>query len=449
MSALNKRDPFFLFFGDIIIFFLSLWLTLALRYWQLPARELIALHLTPFIILCIVWLLVLFIAGLYEKRIIILKNKLPATVLKIHLVNSSIAVIFFYFIPIFGITPKTILFIFLFVSYILLVGWRLYAFSLLGPKYKQHAILIGNGHEMKELEEEVNSKNYYLRFVASIDLNTLDINNFQQKIIHHVKQEDVSVVVVDFSNDKVNALLPHLYSLMFSGVVFINLHKVYENVFDRMPLSLIKYSWFMENISLAPKRAYDMLKRSMDIVVATILGIGSLITYPFIIAAIKYEDGGPIFITQDRVGKNGRSIKIYKFRTMNSNDNGIYHEGKTQNYVTKVGDFLRKTRLDELPQFWNVFHGEISFIGPRPEFPPLVHQYEKEIPYYGVRHLIKPGLSGWAQIYHDNHPHHGLGVDQTKEKLAYDLYYLKNRSFVLDVVIALKTIKKMLSRSGI
>jgi lipopolysaccharide/colanic/teichoic acid biosynthesis glycosyltransferase len=291
-------------------------------------------------------------------------------------------------------------------------------------------------------------KNYNLHFISSVDLDTVTGLDFQEEIVKRVYAEEVEVIAIDFKNEKVDPILPVLYNLIFSNVNFIDMYKIYEDVFDRIPLSLISYSWFLENISLAPKTTYDLLKRLMDIGIAAVLGVISLIAYPFIIAAIKYEGGGPIFIAQDRIGKNGARVKIFKFRTMTSNDNGVYTNGKSQNVVTKVGEFLRKTRLDELPQLWNVIHGELSLIGPRPELPSLVDEYEKEIPYYGIRHLIKPGLSGWAQLYHDNHPHHGVAVEQTKEKLSYDLYYLKNRSFILDITIALKTIKKLLSRSG-
>jgi lipopolysaccharide/colanic/teichoic acid biosynthesis glycosyltransferase len=119
-----------------------------------------------------------------------------------------------------------------------------------------------------------------------------------------------------------------------------------------------------------------------------------------------------------------------------------------ENKLTRVGPFLRNTRIDELPQIWSVIKGDLSFIGPRPELPSGVQLYEKEIPYYSVRHLIKPGLSGWAQILQENHPHHGFGVEETKEKLAYDLYYIKNRSAILDLKIALKTIKTLVRVVG-
>ena len=113
-----------------------------------------------------------------------------------------------------------------------------------------------------------------------------------------------------------------------------------------------------------------------------------------------------------------------------------------------MGKFLRKTSLDEFPQFWNVLKGDLSLIGPRPELPALAKSYAEKIPYYNVRHLVRPGLSGWAQIYHEKHPHHGLDTEETKNKLSYDLYYIKNRSFLLDIKIALRTLKTLVSIAG-
>jgi lipopolysaccharide/colanic/teichoic acid biosynthesis glycosyltransferase len=140
-------------------------------------------------------------------------------------------------------------------------------------------------------------------------------------------------------------------------------------------------------------------------------------------------------------------MHIVKFRTMSGNDQGssVLRSALT---ITRTGRFLRKTRLDELPQAWNLIRGDLSFVGPRPELPALATEYARAIPYYNARHLIKPGLTGWAQIYHEQHPHHGIDVDETKNKLSYDLYYIKNRSFLLDMQIALKTIRTILSRSG-
>jgi lipopolysaccharide/colanic/teichoic acid biosynthesis glycosyltransferase len=178
----------------------------------------------------------------------------------------------------------------------------------------------------------------------------------------------------------------------------------------------------------------------MDIVIGGILGILSLIFYPFVMLAIYLEDRGPAFFFQDRIGKGNVVIRIAKFRTMTLG---------ADKKITKVGKFLRMSRIDELPQLWNIINGSLSLVGPRPELPDLVVHYEKEIPYYNVRHLIKPGLSGWAQIKDYNAPRMVADVEKTKSKLSYDLYYLKNRSFILDVKIALKTLKTLISRSGV
>jgi lipopolysaccharide/colanic/teichoic acid biosynthesis glycosyltransferase len=226
------------------------------------------------------------------------------------------------------------------------------------------------------------------------------------------------------------------------------MNNLYEGIFDRIPISLVSYNWFLENVSVTPNTSYDLFRRLEDIVVSFIFGVVSLVFYPFIILAIKIEDGGDIFIVQNRVGKNNVPIKILKFRTMSFNDNEEISKDKIKNQITAVGRFLRKSRLDELPQLWNVFTGELSLIGPRPELPALAQIYEKEVPYYNVRHLIQPGLSGWAQLYHNRHPHQGLDTVETKNKLSYDLYYLKHRSLFLDLQIALKTVKTLLSRTG-
>jgi lipopolysaccharide/colanic/teichoic acid biosynthesis glycosyltransferase len=218
-------------------------------------------------------------------------------------------------------------------------------------------------------------------------------------------------------------------------------HKVYEEVFERIPLSMVKYNWFLENISSSSHVGYGLLKRLMDIILAVFLGIFFLPLYPFVALAIKLDDQGPVFIVQDRVGRNNIIIKIVKFRSM-----AVDATGKLA--VTRAGKFLRMSRIDELPQLWNVIWGELSLVGPRPELPDLVKVYEREIPYYNVRHLATPGLSGWGQVKDYNVPRGTADVDKTRIKLSYDLYYIKNRSFILDVIIALRTIRTLLSRSG-
>lgn len=447
MKSLTKKEAVLLFFGDIFFFVFSLWLALFIRFGELPSVERFQLHFVPFSILFVIWLLVFFIAGLYEKHTLILKNKLPYIIFNSQVVNSIFAVVFFYTIPFFGITPKTILFIYLLVSFILLLTWRLNSQIILGSKDKHPALLIGAGEEMRELLHEVNDNNRYdIHFTSSVDVGDLSSLNIQEDIITQVYSNDIKIIAIDFSHQNVAPLLPHLYNLIFSKVRFIDSHRIYEDIFDRIPLSLVTYSWFLENISVSPKFTYDFLKRVMDITLALILGVISLVFYPFVYLAIKLDDGGKIFIRQERVGRDGKIFKLLKFRTFMYDESSIH--GREENKITKVGRFLRKSRIDELPQLWNIFAGDISLIGPRPELPSGVAIYDKEIPYYNIRHLIKPGLSGWAQIHQENHPHHGAEVNLTKEKLTYDIYYIKNRSFWLDIKISLQTLKELISRSG-
>ena len=220
----------------------------------------------------------------------------------------------------------------------------------------------------------------------------------------------------------------------------IDAGKLYEGIFDRVPLSMVGERWLVENTgtSAVGRLVYDVVKRTLDLVAAIVLGMFTLIISPFVYWAIRLDDKGPLLFIQDRIGKNGRPIRIIKFRSMADGTK-----------VTRVGRFIRFTRIDELPQLWNVIRGDMSFIGPRPELPTRVSVYEEEIPYYNVRHLIQPGLSGWAQIYHATHPHHILSVNDTRDKLSYDLYYVKHRSFLLDLRIALQTFRALMSSRGV
>lgn len=443
MQYLPKHEPIGLFLGDVLVFYAALWVTLFLRYREIPSSDTVELHLVPFTILFGVWALIFFIAGLYEKQTLILRKRLPQVILNAQIVNSVIAVVFFYFVPAFGIAPKVSLFIYLVVSFLFVTAWRLKGYPLLSSKRKQRAIIIGSGAELSELTEEVNASDRYgISFISSVDVNDLEGMDFEEEIVRRVYAEEVTLIAVDLRSEKVERILPHLYNLIFSHVRFIDTHRIYEDIFDRIPLSLVRYNWFLENISTTPRVTYDLPKRLMDIILSGVLFAASLLLYIPIIVAIRLEGRGPIFVVQERVGQNNRPIRTFKFRSM------TVPSGGNGEHITRTGAFFRRTRLDELPQLWNVLRGDLSLIGPRPELPELVRLYEKEIPYYNVRHLIKPGLSGWAQLYHENHPHHYPDVSETRVKLSYDLYYIKNRSFLLDLKIVLKTLKVLISRQG-
>lgn len=446
MTSLNRREPIILFAGDLVAFSLALFGALFVRYGQWPSGQLLRGHILPFATLFVLWAFVFFIAGLYEKHTLVFKGKLPSLIFSTQIANSLLAVLFFYLVPFFGITPKTILLIHLVISFVLVVLWRVVLVPRFGFRHRERAILIGAGSEMKELKEEVNgNERYNLVFISSVDLDHIGGIAFQEEVVEKVYSESVTSIVIDLKHEESVKILPSLYNLIFSNVRFLDMHKVYEEVFDRVPLSLVGYSWFLENISFSSHTMYDTLKRMMDVAIAGALGVLSLVVYPFVILAIKLEDKGPVFIVQDRIGQGNRIVKLWKFRSMKGSDGGVWLT-KKDNRVTRVGHLLRRSRIDELPQLWNVVRGDISLIGPRPDIVDLGKKLAQELPYYTVRNLIKPGLSGWAQLKQDLPPQ---SIEETRLRLAYDLYYLKNRSFILDLIIALKTIKVLVMRKGI
>lgn len=405
-------------------------------------------HLLPFSLLFVVWVGVFLIVGLYESRsIIFARRALSATLLGGQTINVAIAALFFFFIPLFGISPKTILFIYLLISFLFVLLWRVFLFPWLGIQKVENALIIGVGSEIKELASALRKAPR----APTCVIGTVDPGN--PSVVHAVKEtiesQNVRFIIADLNDDRVSAAIPELYNYISRGVRFVDALTLYEEVFGRIPLSQINEQWLARNISRYAHIGYDVFKRAMDIVGGFVGGAISLIFYPFIIVAIKLEDGGPVFIAQERIGQDNELVRIYKFRTMSGNDNGQYgSSGKSQLVVTRVGRFLRASRFDEFPQFWGIVRGSLSLVGPRLEFPSLVEQYEAQIPYYGVRHLIKPGLFGWAQLHHLSDPHHATDVEATKMKLSYDLYYLKHRSLTLDIIIALKTIRRLLARSN-
>jgi len=447
MKIFNTKALWLLLAGDIAIFVATLWLALFFRHFQAPSFATFQAHLGPFLLLFASWVLVFFISGLYDKESVIFRSKLSSLLIQAQVANIVLAASFFYFIPWFGISPKFVLFVYLFLSLGLILWWRLYGYFLLVPHTSESAVIIGAGGEMRELVDEVNGHSRYnIRFSSVIDL--AKEGDVGAEIGEKVSSGEVSVVAVDLYNDKLVSVIPSLYGLLFSKVRFVDMYTIYEDVFNRVPISSIRHSWFLENISTVPKFLYDTLKRFMDICISFFIGLLSFAFYPFVALAIKLEDKGPVFVFQERIGKNGKVIRIAKFRSMSVAAQSSDGSSKPQS-VTRVGAFIRKTRIDELPQLWSVIRGDLSLIGPRPELVQFVELYSKEIPFYDIRHLIKPGLSGWAQLYHKTPPKFSAGKEETRTKLSYDLFYIKNRSFVLDLTIALKTVKELVMRKGV
>ena len=446
----RTRELGILIAGDILVFIGALWLTLVIRYIEFPDAERLSLHLVPFLIFTTGWVVVFYTLGLYDKHTEVLKKLLISRIVHAQIINVVLAGLLFFVIP-FGITPKTNLVLYLLISTLLLTWWRLKVFGSLTPTHKNKAVLIADGAEAIELVDEINNNNrYHYSIVRMIDSQMLrTTNDVEQKILHTIERESIDLIIADPRGEAIKQFLPTLFDLSFLkfSFTFMDFNRLYEDTFDRVPTTSLQYEWFISNVSQSTGVVYDSVKRLIDVFGAVVLLIPTMFVLPFIAIAIKLEDKGPLFYAATRVGRYNQPIKLYKFRTKNGSDVGA-DALKSTLKDTKVGVILRKTRIDELPQLINVLKGDLSFIGPRPEIPELAAVYAEKIPYYNARHLIKPGLSGWAQISNFDVPRGGVDVERTSTKLSYDLFYLKRRSLVLDVQIAIKTVATILMRTG-
>jgi lipopolysaccharide/colanic/teichoic acid biosynthesis glycosyltransferase len=221
-------------------------------------------------------------------------------------------------------------------------------------------------------------------------------------------------------------------------VTVVEIGQFFEEITHRVPITLLSELWFLENLKESQKKIYGAARQALDFLFGALMGLICLLLWPVLAPLIYLQDRGPIFYKQRRVGQGGRVFTIYKFRTMRVGaENGqAQFAALNDPRVTPAGRVLRLLRLDELPQAWNLLRGDMSFIGPRPERPEFVAELQAAMPFYNIRHLIKPGLTGWAQINY----HYTDSLSGNLIKLQYDLYYIKNRSLLLDLVIVLKTI---------
>ena len=253
-----------------------------------------------------------------------------------------------------------------------------------------------------------------------------------------------AIILRESASELPSEVSQQLVQLYFRGVPTYTLELFHQVYWKKIPLYRLNQTWlFQEGFQIAREPVFERLKRMSDV---TLSILGLTLAAPLIVLgalAIWLEDRGPVFFVQRRIGKNHVPFQLLKLRTMRPGGGDLYTQPGDAR-ITRVGGLLRATRLDELPQLWNVLRGEMSLIGPRAEWDRLVQDYEREIPCYYFRHLVKPGITGWAQV---NYPY-GANVEDTERKLEYDLYYIRHFSFLLDASIVLKTIHIMLFGKG-
>jgi len=454
----RARELLVLVSGDIVVFMVSLWLTLLVRYVAIPSTELLLNHFGPFLLLSSLWLLIFYMAGLYDKHTVFLKSLLFSRILNTQVVNILVASLLFVVIP-FSIAPKTNLVIYLLVSVALITWWRMVLFNKISPRTEHKAILIADGAEAIELVDEINNNDRYnYSFVRIVDEATATATpDFDKKLLALIERENITIIVANPNGGYIESVLPKIFDLSYITfkLTFLDFYKVYEDTFDKVPLSALRYDWFIKHVSQSKSLAYDVFKRAIDVVGSVILGAVFVLLLPFIYIAMRLEGRGPMFISQERIGRFNKPVTVYKIRTMTENRSAsatwTNEDAAQGNQVTKVGNVLRKLSIDEIPQVWTILKGDMSLIGPRNDIKGLGERLAAEIPYYNVRNFAKPGVTGWAQTHQlymgDNISPQSL--DESKERLSFDLYYVKNRSLMLDVAVALRTLKTVLSRFGV
>lgn len=377
--------------------------------------------------------------------------------------TASVTVLFYLLTPFFTpILPDNRLQIIYFYFAILfaLFVWRMaYVTFIVSPRFYKKVLIVGEISNIEAIIEAFGNADPNYKIIGFINcehkkqdkIKFKGIVEYSPKQIYQViKEENISEIVIASYHS--SSITPEIYkdliTLLEGGFPIKEYTRVYEDMMQRVPVQFVGkdfYRYFPFSRSNHNK-LYLFFQRLFDLSIAVIGLLFGLLVVPLVLIGNLFGNRGPLFYSQERIGKNGNLFKIIKFRTMikNAETGGAVWAKKNDVRITPFGKFLRNSRLDEIPQFINILKGDMSLIGPRPERPHFVRQLSQILPFYETRHIVKPGLTGWAQVK----TRYGSSVDDSLLKLQYDLYYIKHRSFLLDVNIFIKTLSTMIFYRG-
>ncbi|MCZ8169851.1 exopolysaccharide biosynthesis polyprenyl glycosylphosphotransferase [Flavobacterium sp.] len=379
------------------------------------------------------------------------------------ILTTSTTVLFYLLTPIYTpvLPSNRIQIIIFFLSiFATLLLWRLfYVFFLASHRFVKKAILVCDQEQLDELISGIESVDPHYKFIAFVNSDETEADSAKtfsirripsQNLEAFVRKTSISELVI--ATQKTDGITVNLYNqlihLLENGIIIREYTQVYEDSTKRIPVQYVSrdfYRYFPFSRS-NQNHLYLLFSRVFDVLFSVIGLLLGLVFFPLILFGNLIGNRGPLFYTQKRVGKNGEVFRIYKFRTMvkNAETNGAVFTTINDTRITAFGKFMRKTRLDEFPQFINILRGDMSIIGPRPERPVFVQQIAENMPFYETRHVVKPGLTGWAQVNYS----YGDSIDDSLVKLQYDLYYIKHRSIFLDINIVIKTFSTILFYRG-
>jgi len=401
----------------------------------------------------------LYYADLYDLRLASDRPELFVRIVQaLGAASFILAVVYFWFPAL--IIGRGVFMIAAFLVITLVIGWRLlfvYLSGRMGPR--ERLLLVGTSAAAVSLARELHEHRHELgvEIVGFVDadpalVGTRVVNpgviGLIDDIPSIVRSKAVHRVVVSLTDARGKLPMEKLLEMKLDGVTFDHLASVYEEYMGKIAVENLRPSWLIFSEGFRKSRILGVTKRILDFVVATFGLIVALPLMAIIALAIKLTSPGPILYHQRRVGRLGRIFTVHKFRTMRVDAEAatgpVWAAKDGDVRVTAIGSWLRRTRLDELPQFWNVLKGEMILFGPRPERPEFVEALKRDIPYYGQRHVVRPGVTGWAQVRYT----YGASTEDALQKLQYDLYYIKNSSMALDLFIIFDTIKTVIRRKG-
>jgi exopolysaccharide biosynthesis polyprenyl glycosylphosphotransferase len=358
---------------------------------------------------------------------------------------------FYYVDPPRSLLPRRGVASFLIVVSILTLCWRLIYLRIFSdPKFMRRYLLVGGGKSGHLLLNSIGRLSPLpFNIVGIIDddpeITGSTIEGYQvigtsDTLMEIIEEQEITDIIVAITGEMMGKMFQALLVAHEAGIEVIRMPRVYEELLMRVPIRILEADWILRSFvdDVRAKGFYELAKRLIDIAGSLVGLFAVCLILPFVAIAIVVESGRPIFYTQVRSGKRDARYNIYKFRTMRNDaeaDGRPQWASEDDQRATKVGKYLRKTHLDELPQFFNVLKGEMSLVGPRAERPELVALFEKHVPFYRARLLVKPGMTGWAQVNFG----YAATIDETITKLEYDLYYVKHRNIMMDIMIIFRT----------
>ncbi len=402
--------------------------------------------------------LCLFFADMYDLRMVADRRELFVRLLRSLAATAGILAVVYFWFPLLIVGRGVFLLTTAFVIVAILLSRLGFTWATLQVRPGERLLLIGTTPAAVALAQEIHERQAELgvEIVGFVDSDPAKVGAvlFNPGIIgtiedipHIVKSRQVDRVVVSLVDARGRLNMDKLLEIKLSGVTFDHLATVYEEYTGKIAVENLRPSWMIFSEGFRKSRVQVVTKRALDIVASS---IGLFLAAPIalvVMALIRLTSQGPVFYRQERVGQHGRTFTVLKFRSMRvdaEETTGPVWAQKNDTRATPVGRVLRRTRLDEMPQLWNALRGDMSMVGPRPERPGFVADLTKQIPFYGQRHVVKPGVTGWAQVRYT----YGASTEDALQKLQYDLYYIKNMSVALDIFVMLQTVKTVLLRRG-